>query len=77
MEKSKFLGLNWKDFAKGLFVALIGAFLGAITEILNAGKMPDIDTLKTAGITALAVGVSYLLKNLLTNSNDQILKKES
>jgi hypothetical protein len=76
--KSTFLGLNWKDFLKGGIVAFIVAVLTGALQLFQTGPVewtwlfwqPTI----YAGITAL---IAYLLKNLVTNSNDEILKGES
>lgn len=73
--KSSIFSLNWKDLAKGLVVAVLGAVLGIITVSIQAGSL-SFDwaaILKTATLTAAA----YLLKNLVTNNNDEILKKDA
>jgi hypothetical protein len=74
---SEFLKLNGKDFFRGLVVAILAIITSSLSVILDAGALPTTEQLigiaKVVGTTA----VSYLLKNLFTNSNGQILKPES
>jgi hypothetical protein len=49
---------------------------GLITT-LDSGTLPTLAELKQAGIVGLTAGLSYLLKNLLTNSQDELMKKEA
>lgn len=73
---SNFMTLNWKDLLKGAIVAFIVAVLTGALTLFQSGQIewtwaywqPTI----YAGITAL---IAYLLKNLVTNSNDELLKK--
>jgi hypothetical protein len=74
---SEFLKLNGKDFFRGLVVAVLAIITSSLSVILDSGSLPTVQELlgiaKLVGTTA----VSYLLKNLFTNSNGQILKPES
>jgi len=70
---SKFGTLNTRDFVKGLFMAAFGAAIGIIQSALQDGTNIN---WKTVLISALVAAVSYLVKNLLTNSNDQIFRME-
>jgi multisubunit Na+/H+ antiporter MnhB subunit len=74
--RSSFLNLNAKDFIKGLIVALITAVIAFLYEWIAAGKPLDLSMLKTVGLVALSAGLAYILKNLGTNSQGQILKTE-
>ena len=75
--KSNFLKLDWKDLAKGAILAFIVALLTGALQLFQGGEIewtfifwqPTI----YAGITAL---IAYLIKNLVTNSEDEILKPE-
>jgi len=75
--KSNYLNLNWKDLLKGAILAFIVAVLTGALQLFQGGQVewtfafwsPTI----YAGITAL---IGYLLKNLLTNSDDKILTGE-
>lgn len=73
---SEFLKLNGKDLFKGMIVAALAVITGSLSVILDAGALPTgaewLQIAKVAGTTA----VSYLLKNLFTNSNDELLKAD-
>jgi len=73
---SNFLNLNSQDLLKGFIVAFLSAALTGIVTTLDSGVLPTLAELKSAGIVGLTAGLSYLLKNLLTNSQGQILKKD-
>lgn len=73
--KSNFLNLNFKDFSKGLLVAVITAVLTYLYEVIQTGDFTAIDW-KMVGSTALIAAVGYLAKNLLTNSDGEPLKVE-
>ena len=74
--KNKLYQLGTNDLIKGFIVAVLTVVLtGALTS-LQAGVLPDLATVKTLIVTGLGAGVAYILKNLLTNSEDQFLKKE-
>ncbi len=68
--------LNWQDFVKGLIVAALSGGLGAIYGALTAGEVLTATVLKTAGLSAITGGVGYLMKNLATNSQGQVLTPE-
>ena len=75
--KSKLFSLNSKDWIKGFAVAVITAILTGALQLFQTGPVewtfvfwqPTV----YGGITA---GIAYLLKNVFTNSEDQLLKKE-
>ena len=75
--KSEFGKINSKDIVKGLIVAVATAILTGALQLFQAGPVewtfsfwqPTI----YGGITA---GIAYLLKNVFTNSQDQIGKSE-
>lgn len=73
---SQFFNLNLKDLAKGAIVAIISAIVTAIIPVIDSGSLPTFEQLKAAGWMALTAGVSYLLKNLFTNSDDAFMKGE-
>ena len=73
---SEFLKLDSADLWKGLIVAVFAAIATTLLPVLQSGALPVIADLKAAGITGLTAGVAYLLKNVLTNSNGEPLKKE-
>ncbi len=75
--KSSFLNLNTQDLVKGFAVAFLSAALTGLVATLDSGALPSLVELKQAGVVGLTAGLSYLLKNLLTNSQDELLKKEA
>jgi VIT1/CCC1 family predicted Fe2+/Mn2+ transporter len=75
--KSKFLNLDIKDAINGFVVAFLSAALTGLVATLDSGALPTVTELKSAGIIGLTAGLSYLLKNVLTNSNGELLKKEA
>jgi hypothetical protein len=77
MKKSAFLSLDAKDAVKGFVVAALTSIGMAIVPVLQAGGLPTLAQLKVAGIAGLAAGISYLVKNLFTNSKDEIGKPEA
>ena len=76
MKASKFLSLNFQDILKGFVVSIIAPFLYGLIGYLDAGTIPTMAEIKPMAIIALSAGLSYLLKNWLTNNQGQILKKE-
>ena len=76
MNYSNFLSLNWRDAVNGYVVAFFSTALVGIIETLDAGQLPSLGELKTAAIVGLTAGLSYLLKNLLTNASGQLFKKD-
>lgn len=75
--KSKFLNLDIKDAINGFVVAFLSAALTGLVATLDSGALPSVAELKNAGVVGLTAGLSYLLKNILTNSNGELLKKEA
>lgn len=72
--KSPFLTLNSRDFIRGLFVAVLTAIVTFMyTSIQNGSLTFD---WKAIGMAALSSALAYIMKNLLTNSSDQLLETE-
>jgi len=74
--KSKFLTLNWKDFSRGLLIAFLTAVLTGVINILDAGAVFTWVTIKPVLIAGVSAALSYLIKCLATNSQDQLFKRE-
>ena len=74
--KTKLYQLGKNDLIKGFIVAVLTVVLTGSLTSLQAGVLPDLATVKTLIVTGLGAGVAYILKNLLTNSEDKFLKKE-
>jgi hypothetical protein len=73
---SNFLNLDVNDLTKGFVVAFLSAALTGLVAILETSQLPQMTDLKAAAIVGLTAGLSYLLKNVLTNSQGQLLKKD-
>jgi hypothetical protein len=74
--KSKFLKLNRRDFINGLIVVMFCTFLTGFYQLIANGGTINWHTVKPVVIAAVGSGVSYLTKNLLTNSKGQFMKGE-
>lgn len=78
MSKSKsFLKVGWADAGKGAILAVITSTMDSVLQILQAdnANFKDI-SLQRLGVVATISFMSYILKNVLTNSDDKFLKKE-
>jgi branched-subunit amino acid transport protein len=74
--KSTFLNLNLRDLIKGFAVAIVTALLTGIYQVIQSGGVIDWTTIKPVVLAAIGAGLSYIIKNYLTNSKDEILTKE-
>ncbi|MGL4959444.1 MAG: hypothetical protein ACRC49_10680, partial [Plesiomonas sp.] len=61
---------------KGAIVAAGTAGGMILIPVIQNGQLPTKEQLLMAGGSAVAAGVSYLLKNLFTNSKNEICKPE-
>lgn len=61
--------LGWRDLVKGAVVSVLSAVLTIVLDLLNKGGAIDWKTIGTVAITAF---ISYLLKNLVTDSNGKL-----
>jgi hypothetical protein len=73
---SKFLRLNSRDFTRGLIVVVICTFITGFYELIASGGVVNWLTIKPVIIAAIGSAVSYLTKNLLTNSKGDFMKRE-
>jgi xanthine/uracil/vitamin C permease (AzgA family) len=73
---SDFLKINVRDLVKGSVVAVLAVLTSSLVTILESGALPTVEQLKKIGLIALTAGVSYLIKNFLTNSQDEVMKKD-
>jgi hypothetical protein len=74
--KSKFLRLNRHDFIQGLIIVIFCTFLTGFYQLIANGGTINWMTVKPVVIAAIGSGVSYLTKNLLTNSKGQFMRGE-
>jgi len=74
--RSKFLKLNSRDFINGLIVAMFCTFITGFYQFIASGGIINWITMKPVVIAAIGSGVSYLTKNLLTNSRGEFMRGE-
>jgi len=74
--RSKFLRLNARDFIKGLIVVMFCTFITGFYQLIANDGVINWITLKPVVIAAIGSGVSYLTKNLLTNSKGEFMRGE-
>ena len=72
--QSDFLKINWRDIGHGFIVAFGTSVLTGLYDIINGGGMPTMEQLKTIGMIGLGAGISYLIKKVFTNSDNQLGK---
>jgi xanthine/uracil/vitamin C permease (AzgA family) len=72
---SKLFRLNKNDLVKGFILAILTAFLTGLYQVLIVGEI-SVEAIKTIFIAMLTAGVSYLIKNLVSNNNGEILKED-
>jgi hypothetical protein len=75
MMKSKLFTLHWRDLLNGLIVAFLTVLLTRIIEILGSGAIFDWIHIKPVLIAGISAACAYLLKNLSTNSRNQLFTK--
>jgi hypothetical protein len=74
--RSKFLRLNTRDFVQGFIVVIFCTFITGFYQLIANGGVINWITIKPVVIAAIGSGVSYLTKNLLTNSKGQFMRGE-
>lgn len=75
--KSKLFSLNGKDLLKGFVVAVSMAVLTGVYTAIEAGNFAFTWAFfQPILITGFGAGIAYLIKNLFTNSNDEMLTGE-
>ena len=70
---SGLLKLNAADFLKGLIVAVVGAGLTSIQQVISTSGTQYTINWRLVGGVALAAAVSYLIKNLGTSDDGKVL----
>jgi hypothetical protein len=74
--RSKFLTLDQRDFIQGLIIVIFCTFITGFYQLIANGGVINGETMKPVIIAAIGSGVSYLTKNLLTNSKGQFMRAE-
>lgn len=76
MNNSSFGSLNRKDLINGVVIAFLAAFVGSLVELLKGGSFPSWEQLKGVGLVSLTAALSYIVKNLFSNSQGETFTKE-
>jgi uncharacterized membrane protein len=74
--RSRFLRLNTLDFTRGLTLVIICTLITGIYQLIVNRGVVNWLTFNPVVIATVGSGISYLTKNLLTNSQGHILKME-
>jgi hypothetical protein len=74
--RSGLFRLNARDFTRGLIVAIICTFITGMYQLVASGGVVNWFTIKPVVIAAIGSAVSYLTKNLLTNSKGDFMAGE-
>ena len=77
MKKSRFGRLCLKDLSKGLVLTIGTTIVGLCSSSVVSGIFPATADFINMGKVGLLSGAVYLIKNFLTNSNDEFLKQEN
>lgn len=77
MNLSALFTLNLRDALNGFLIAFLTAFLSAVVSGLNNGLFPSLVDLKAFAMIGVTAGVSYITKNLFSNSKGELLKKDA
>ena len=76
-KKSAFGKLHLNDLVKGLIVAVIGALVTGLYNALQGGTIEFTWLFfKPIVLASVVAGLSYIIKNWLTNSEDKFLKAD-
>jgi hypothetical protein len=76
MKRSGLFKIGWRELLHGIVLAVIAAIITSIVSELQAGTPIDKTLLKKAGIAALIAMGSYLLKELASNADGDLLSPD-
>ena len=74
---SNFLNLNIRDLIHGTILAFLTVFLAAVLQVTQTGAFPILADLKGYALAGATAAISYLIKNVFSNSIGQIFVPES
>ena len=74
--KSRYLTIDSRDILKGILIAFMTSVLAGILKIFETGAAFDWPTIKPVLIAGACAAISYILKNFMSNSRDQLFKRE-
>jgi hypothetical protein len=72
--QSTLFTLNTADFVKGLLMAVLSTVITIVYQTIEAGSL--VFDWTAIGTMALTSALAYIMKNLFTNSQGQLFKKE-
>ena len=73
---SQFGKINLKDIGKGLLVSMGTTILTGSYQLLQNNAAIDAHTFKPLLIASLGAGISYVIKNVFTNSDNELGKEK-
>lgn len=76
MKRSSLFSLNWRDFLKGLLLAVLSAVVTFLYQVIQTGITFDAEFFKAVGVVAITTLLAYLSKNLFENSDGDLAKPE-
>lgn len=71
MKQSEFLSLGWRDFLRGLLMAVLTPIFVIVQQSIDAGILTF--NFKMMAMAGLSAGVAYMLKNALTKPDTKTL----
>lgn len=75
-EQSEYLKLHWRDVLKSFVMAFLSAVIAGASLLLQKQDIPNWLDIKILITSSLSAAFAYIIKNLVTNSKGQLLKKE-
>ncbi len=76
MKQTNIFTLKIRDFIYAFLLAFFTAAITSLVTILDAGALPNKEQLLLALKAGLITALSYLIKNIFSNSKGQFAKKE-
>ena len=75
--KSQLFSINWADAIKGFILAVISALVTGVYQAIQTGGISFTWAFwQPIVYISLSAGLSYLIKNFLTNGSDKFLSAE-
>lgn len=75
--ESKFGTVGLKDVLHGAIITVAGSVFSGVSLFIAKGSIPSKKELIELALTALCVGIAYIIKKVFTNSDGVALKPEN
>lgn len=75
--KSAFGTFDFNDILWGVLLVAGSTLISSLIDIFNSGMWPSWEALRPILMSSVMAGISYILKNTFTNSDNKLLKKET